>query len=171
MKKLSNTFFIFLFLGSTSIFAQKIMPVHPETGMVYYEGTKKVKPKCKKKIYKKTEMWASEKLAFPPMVFSTISTSKDTLRLRAVTEVPSAKRLHPISFNLTIVAKKQSYFFIAGGFYIEDINLSLDDWLKKYADSENERILKNKDLLTKGLDSHVFLALEDLKKIINNEKK
>ena len=170
MKWVKNTFPLLLFMLTLGAVGQKSLPLHPETGKVYYEGARKVKPKSKKKIYKKIEAWSAKKQDFPPIVFSTISSSKDSIRLKAVTEVPSSKRLHPISFKITLVVKKQSFLFIADGFYIEDINLSLDEWLEKYSASENERPIKNRVPIVKGIDSHVFLTFENLKKIINNEK-
>ena len=155
---------------SKSTMSQQSFPIDPESGNVYYEGTKRVLPKSKKKIFKRVVFWASKKQDFPPAVFSTIYSSNDTLIIKVVTEVPSAKRLHPISFKSRIVVSKQSFSFTAEHFYFEDVKLSLDQWLEKYADSENERHKKNLTLITKGLDSHVFLTFENLKKIINNEK-
>ncbi len=106
--------------------------------------------------------WASRKLEYPPMVFSVIETGKDTLMLKAVTEVPSMKKLHPVSFRLILVPGKRKFDFRASEFYFEDIKLSLEQWLDKFKDSENSRHQRNYELITSGLDSHIFLSMNKL---------
>ena len=155
---------------TTGIMAQKILPINPETGKIYYSGNRDVKPRCKKKIYKRTEAWASDRQGFPPAVFSISKSAKDTLWIKVVTEVPSIKHLHPISFDTRIIVGSKNFQFTAQNFYFEDINLSLETWVEKFENSSNERHIKNTALITKGLDSHVFLTIENLKRIINNQK-
>ena len=161
-------FFSVFLLFSTFVVAQSL-PVDPETGMVKYVGKRQVKPRCKKNTMKGMVEWSSAPLQFPPMVFSTIESDKDTLMLKAVTEVPSSNGLHPISFRLILVPGKKTFTFIASEFYFEDIRLSLDSWLKKYADTENKRSQRNVGLIIKGLDSHIFMSMNNLAETINNK--
>jgi len=171
LKNIIGFILVSLFMSfSAQVLAQKSFPVHPETGKVFYGGNRNVTPYCKKKIYKRAVAWASEKQTFPPAVFSISKSTKDTLWIKAVTEVPSIKHLHPISFDIRIVVGKRSFQFTAQNFYFEDITLSLEAWIEKFEDSDNQRHIKNSELITKGLDSHVFLTIENLKKNINNQK-
>lgn len=123
--------------------------------------------KSKKKIMASMNIWVSGRLEYPPMVFSVIETGKDSLVLKAVTEVPSSKNIHPISFKLILIPKKKSFDFYASGFYFEDIRLSLESWLDKYSVAENERNQRNVELITKGIESHIFMSMNLLVEKIN----
>ena len=90
--------------------------------------------------------------------------------MHGVTEVPSVKHLHPISFDSRIVIEKKAFQIDATNFYFEDISLSLESWVEKFKDSDNPRHIKNTELITKGLDSHIYLTIKNLKETINNQK-
>jgi len=149
--------------------AQTILPMDSAEGLIIYQGNKVITPSSKKNTLAVISAWAGEKQVFPPMVFSTINQSKSRIVLKAVTEVPSLKGLHPISFKLDILVSRKSFDFRADNFYFEDITLSLEEWLKKYGSSDNERHIKNVDMISKEIDSYIFLTLEDLKKRINSQ--
>ena len=163
-----SAFLLSLLLLSTLLSAQTL-PVDSTTGMVKYEGKRKVKPRCKKKIMKELVAWTSVSHEFPPMVFSVIESSKESLMVKAISNVPSARGLHPISFRLVLVPTKRGFNFTATEFYFEDITLSLDTWLKKYDDTDNKRGQRNVELIQKGLDSHIFMSMNDLAESINNK--
>jgi hypothetical protein len=159
-----------LVLGSAQLTtAQKAFPLDSTENLVIYRGEKSINACGKKKSIAVIKSWAGEKKMFPPMVFSVMHESKNRIVLKALTEVPSAKGLHPISFKLDIVVSRKSFDYRADYFYFEDIKLSLEEWLKKYALSDNERYIKMVDLVGKGLGSHIFLTLEDLKSQINKQ--
>jgi hypothetical protein len=113
--------------------------------------------------------WSGKRMVFPPMVFSVIHESKNRIILKALTEVPSQTGLNPISFKLDIMVSRKSFDFRADNFYFEDITLSLEEWIKKYGSSDSDRHKKTVDVIGKGIGSHVFLMLEDLKSEINKQ--
>jgi hypothetical protein len=160
--------FSFFFIVSLG-FSQYDLPIDPQTGKVVFTGNRSIEMKSKKKIMLAMEEWVSKKLPYPPMVFSVIEASKDTLMVKAVTEVPSLNELHPISFRLILVPKKKAFWFQASEFYFEDIRLSLDKWLEKYGTSTNKRHVRNVEVITKGIDSHVFLSMKELVSIFNKK--
>ena len=164
-----RTFLFSLFILFSVQLSAQTLPADPVTGKVKYEGNRKVKPWCKKKIMKGMVSWTSVSQQFPPMVFSVIESGKDSLMVKAVTDVPSLRGLHPISFRLILIPGKKTFTFVASEFYFEDIRLSLDTWLKKFADSENKKNQRNVELIIKGLDSHVFMSMNNLAESINNK--
>ena len=89
--------------------------------------------------------------------------------VKAVTEVPSVRELHPISFRLILVPKKKAFWFQASEFYFEDIRLSLEKWLEKYDKSTSERHERNVEVITKGIDSHIHLSMNELVSIFNKK--
>jgi len=159
--------FLFIFMVNAG-FGQTSLP-KDKTGKIVFIGTRSIEMRSKKKIMAAMEDWVAKKLAYPPMVFSVIEVSKDTLMVKAVSEVPSAKELHPISFRLVLVPKKKSFWFRASEFYFEDIRLSLEKWLEKYGESTNKRQQRNVEMISKGIDSHVFLSMKELVSIFNNK--
>lgn len=160
---LSVIFSLFFLSGR----AQKALPVNEKTGRIYYEGTKKVSLKSKKKMMAIMKDWTSSTIDYPPMVFSVISASKDTLQLKAVTEIPSKNGLHPISFRLKLVPQRNAFWFSATEFYFEDIRLSLEKWLEKYSDNGNDRNKRNVEVISSGVDSHIYMAMNKLMERIN----
>lgn len=154
---------IFYFsLLSHEVFSQKDFQRNPNTGEIYIAGFREVKVKSQKKIMNAILSWSSARLDNPAMVFSVISSSEDSLILKGMTEVPSSKGIHPISFRLVLHPGKKSFSFRADKFYFEDIKLSLQEWLDKYKTSENSRSKRNVELIVQGVNSHVFLAMNHL---------
>ena len=135
--------------------------------LVIYQGKKVIEANSKKKSIAIIKAWAGKRMIFPPMVFSVFHESKDRILLKALTEVPGPKGLHPISFKLDIIVSRKYLDYRADYFYFEDIKLSLEEWLKLYETSDNERHRKTVDMVGKGIGSHIFLMLEDLKNQIN----
>ena len=158
-----------LIVSFQTITAQSIFPMDSTENMVIYRGKKDLDPVGKKKSMAIIKAWAGERMVFPPMVFSVIHESKERIILKALTEVPSQKGINPISFKLDIAVSRKSFDFRADNFYFEDITLSLEEWLKKYESSDSERHIKMVNLIGKGLGSHIYLALEDLKNQINKK--
>ena len=111
--------------------------------------------------------WVSASVESPPTVFSIIRSSADSLEVKAVAQVPSAHGLHPISFRLILVPFKNGFRFRASEFYFEDIRLTLETWLAKYGESQNDRNQKNVVMITKGISSHILLAMTNLAEKIN----
>ena len=169
MKNFISVVFLFYLFLSTSgyLFSQIQLPVNAATGLIEFSGKTKVNRRSKKKIMKITKEWTSTKLQNPGMVFSTAKTTKDSLWLKAMTEIPSMKHLHPVSFDLLLVVERKHFYYRATNFKFEDIDLTLDKWLEKYAHSDNERHQKNVDFITKGVDSHIAIAIRSLKEKIN----
>lgn len=157
-----------LFLVSLS-YGQGVLPKDPSTGKILFSGVKPIDEKSKKKIMIAMNEWVSKVLVYPPMVFSVIEVSKDTLMVKAISEVPSLNDLHPISFRLILVPQKRSFWYSASGFYFEDIKLSLDTWLKKYSESTNPRNIRNIEIVSKGLDSHIFMSMNQLVEVFNKK--
>ncbi|HAW51873.1 MAG TPA: hypothetical protein DCX54_06020 [Flavobacteriales bacterium] len=149
--------------------AQTSFPLDSVSGLVTYRGIKHVDPLCKKKSMAVVKTWAGKRMVFPPGVFSVIHESKNRLILKALTEVPGPKGLHPISFKLDIMVSRKSIDFRADNFYFEDITVSLEEWIKKYGSSDSERHKKMVEVIGKGIGSHVFLMIEDLKNEINKQ--
>ena len=157
----------FVFVSTQTMTAQTSLPLDSAENLVIYRGTKSIDPSSKKRSIAIIKAWASQKKMFPPMVFSVIHETKSLIILKALTEVPGPKGLHPISFKLDIVLSRKAFGYRADYFYFEDINLSLEEWLKKYESSDNKRHVKTVEMIAKGLESHVFLSIEDLKNQIN----
>ena len=113
--------------------------------------------------------WSSERLQYPPMVFSVIRSTADSLELKAITEVPSAKGIHPISFRFILIPGKRIYHFRASEFYFEDIRLSLEAWFEKYEQADTARRKRNLELISQGIESHIFLSMNDLAELIDKK--
>ena len=160
--------FLLLVVPETAA-AQTILPLDSVENLIIFHGQKPINPTGKKKSFAVVKAWAGERMTFPSMVFSVIHQSKNQIVLKVVTELPSAKSIHPVSFKFDLVVSRKSVAYRADYFYFEDIKLSLEEWLKKYASSDNERHIKNVDIISKGLDSHIFLMLEDLINRINKQ--
>lgn len=139
-----------------------LLPTDSVSGEIVFTGKRSDKVRSKKKKMEGMIEWVSKPVSYPPMVFSIISSSNDTLIVKGVTEVPSIKGIHPISFKLELVSVKKGFRFRASKFYFEDIKLSLQEWLDKYATSENKRNQRNVELITKGVESHIFLSMNQL---------
>lgn len=167
MPQMLRLLFIFLLVVPLAAVAQTELPREGKTGSVVISGKQHVKKRCKRKIMKEVVVWSNKNVESVSMVFSTIKEGKDSLWLRGVTEVPSMKNLHPISFQLIISVSKKTVHYSATNFKFEDINLTLDEWLDKYGDSENERHQKNVEYISKGVESHIFLAMSDLSEKVN----
>ena len=151
------------------VISQVQIPMDSTTGLVTYTGKRPINVRCKQKTMKKLNTWASAKQDFPNMVFSVISSGKDSLVLKAVTEIPSIHSLHPISFKFILIPSSKRFTYQASGFYFEDITLSLETWLKKYASSETKKTMRNVEMIIEGLDSHIFLTLNNLEAYINKK--
>lgn len=153
-------------LFSKTVFCQKDFQRNPETGEICITGFRAVNVTSQKKIMNQLLAWSSVRLDDPSMVFSIINSSADSLVLKGMTEVPSSKSIHPITFRLVLLPGKKTFSFRADKFYFEDINLSLQQWLEKYGTTENSRSKRNVELIVQGVNSHIFLAMNNLAKNI-----
>lgn len=145
-----------------AVFSQIDLQRNPNTGEICLTGARAVQLRSQKKIMNEILSWSSARLDNPSMVFSIINSSEDSLVLKGLTEVPSSKGIHPISFRLVLLPGKKSFSFRADKFYFEDIKLSLQEWLDKYKASENSRSQRNVELIVQGVNSHIFLAMNHL---------
>ena len=159
---------ILAFFLSSDLAAQYKLPYDSTAKLVVLKGTKPVDVRCKKKIMKAVHQWVNEKQVYPPLVMSTIHQSKHSIITKGVFEVPSKKGIHPLSFKLELTVGKKSIYYRFDNFYFEDISLSLEEWLKKYAEG-NERNRENANMVGKELDSYVFLSLQLLQNKINDQ--
>lgn len=162
MKTFKILVLAFFILGPAFAWSQDALPINEETGLITLEGSRKVDEKSKKKILEGMNSWVGKKLDYPPMVFSIISSDKSRIEVKALTELPSSKGLHPVSFRLVLIPGKRKFDFVANQFYFEDINLSLEQWYEKYGESTNERHNRNNELITTGLESHIFMSMNNL---------
>lgn len=159
--------FLILASSASPLLAQNEKEPWQSNEPIVFEGSRKLNVRSKKKIMAGMVEFSSKKLDYPPMVFSVINNSGNVLELKAVSEVPSTRSLHPISFRLVLTAHKKEVRFHAGEFYFEDIRLSLNKWLEKYGDSENKRNQRNVEVVYRGIESHVMMSMNELAKHIN----
>ncbi|MEQ8323676.1 MAG: hypothetical protein RIC15_12155 [Vicingaceae bacterium] len=166
----SLLFFIAVFcFSSHRSSAQFSLPFDSTSNLYVLKGQRATEIACKKKVAKIIQVWLAEKQVYPPMVFSTIHRDKRYFVIKGLTEVPSKKGIHPVSFKLEVTLGRKAFGYRFDNFYFEDIKLSLEDWVQKYEASGNERNAANIKLVSGEIESYVFLTLELLTNKINDQ--
>ncbi len=90
------------------------------------------------------------------------------LEFKSSTKVPSVKQELKITYKLHFDLNKKSIEYRISDFYIDEIEMTLDDWYEKYKTSDRKRVKRNVKFVTEGLDANMKMLIASFTKELSN---